>query len=522
MKENLITNNHFDYATKIMKIIGFQSISDFETSIYYTKLKEQEINICLKISKTIDEFKKLFPLNEFDLRRIKYKFENINQIVGFIKKLTSYLAIPLNITRINNSTILRLIQSKYFLYNNYINSMNNRDTTIMITNFKKTIDEIKNNEKIETKIENKEIKNKEIENKEIENKEIENKEIKTKIEKESTETEINKKHVKSSQVLKFKKALSFEKEFIVESCFSLSYFRDFKWVNWIKVAIFSDGDVDKLNDGCKIELLLGGSIVSRHKIDQSTLFEDNYFKIPVDFFNNHFYMYHFFEIKIFSNKRDQMFKIIVNGNDFTKKLPKSYLENKMAIECDHDLKYCGGQTIDSSLYGFGCRIMSGLTGFCSREFELWDDAKKNFEEYVKNGDVIYNKSSLLLKRKNDDKIEPRIYYDYLLKNNLLINYDYVAIYDYSIIHYLYIEEENDENSVIYYSNPYYNFHINFLSIISHVDNDVKIETVPDTENKYVNKPFVKVILKSNKIKDYLKIEVMVELYYSDKYWQSYS
>ena len=88
MKENLITNDHFNYATKIMKIIGFKSISDFDTLIYYNKLKIQEINICSKISTTIDEFKKLFPLNEFDLRRIKYKFENINQVIGIIKKLT--------------------------------------------------------------------------------------------------------------------------------------------------------------------------------------------------------------------------------------------------------------------------------------------------------------------------------------------------------------------------------------------------------------------------------------------------
>ena len=519
MKENLITNEHFNYATKIMKIMGFNSISDFDTLIYYDKLKIQEVNICSKISTTMDEFKKLFPLNEFDLRRIKYKFENINQVIGFVKKLSLYLAIPLNTTRTNNSTVMRLIQSKYFLYNNYINSMNMRDTATIETILIKSIDEIKNND-INNKIE------------------IENKET-----------------VKSSQVLKFKKANPIEEEFLVGSYFGLSCFRVFKWINWIKIAVYSNGTVNKLKEDSDIILTLGGSNLERYKIDQSVLFEDEYFKIPIDFFNNHFYIHHDLQIMILSGG-STMFKIIINGNDFTKKLPKSYLENKIIIECDHDSKYCINDEDNNDICLFTWKIMHGFAGSTHTkkpsiaDLTNWKIIKKKFDEYKENGkvinvenDFVELKSTLFLKKDCDDEIKSGEYYNYLLYNNLLKNYEKFVIHDYINIKYLYIEEETNENSIIYYSIPYSDFdnlHYNniqicFLSLIrphdnlckiEQINNDekrhsssfynnlCKIEQINNNEKRHSNSPFVKATVKTEKINDFLEIKIMVVIYFT--------
>jgi hypothetical protein len=210
------------------------------------------------------------------------------------------------------------------------------------------------------------------------------------------EVEINKEPVKSSQVLKFKKLLPFEQEFIVNSSFLLTYFRDFKWVNWIKIAVFSNELVNKLTNGTDIVLLLGGSVLERYTINQSTLFEDEYFKIPVDFFNNHFYIFHDFKINILSD--DMMFKIIINGNDFTKKLPKAYLENKMIIECDHDPKYFINDINNIDVCLFTWRIMHGLTGSTKMkkpsidDLISWNMIENKFNEYKKNGKVINTNS----------------------------------------------------------------------------------------------------------------------------------
>lgn len=124
MKDKTITYAHFDFANDQIKILGFKNLSDFETKIQYTKLKSEQKYICNKINLSVELFKKIFPQEGFDLRKINYSFDNIDQVLGFIKKLFGFLSIQYNYSRIKGIPTLRLIQPNN-LYNNYIMNLRN-------------------------------------------------------------------------------------------------------------------------------------------------------------------------------------------------------------------------------------------------------------------------------------------------------------------------------------------------------------------------------------------------------------
>jgi hypothetical protein len=122
MKDKTITKNHYDYTNNVVIILGFKNLADFSTNISYTILKKNQEYICLKINETLDVFKKLFPQEKFDLRKINYTFKNINQVIGFVKKLFNHMCIPLDYYRFKEIPTMRLIQPNN-LYNNYILNM---------------------------------------------------------------------------------------------------------------------------------------------------------------------------------------------------------------------------------------------------------------------------------------------------------------------------------------------------------------------------------------------------------------
>lgn len=124
MKDKTITIAHFEYVNEQIKILGFKNLADFETKISYPILKQEQKYICEQINLTIEWFKKLFPQEGFDLRKINYSFENIDQVLGFIKKLFSYLSIKYDYSRIKGIPTLRLIQPNN-LYSNYIMNLRN-------------------------------------------------------------------------------------------------------------------------------------------------------------------------------------------------------------------------------------------------------------------------------------------------------------------------------------------------------------------------------------------------------------
>lgn len=117
-----ITEEHYEYANNMVKIFGFNNLADYKSRVSYSKLKTNSENISKKLNDTMDKFKKLFPLKEFDLARINYYFETIEQLYSFFKKLLDYLFIPYYIFREKGSVYLRLIQQNN-LYISYIQKM---------------------------------------------------------------------------------------------------------------------------------------------------------------------------------------------------------------------------------------------------------------------------------------------------------------------------------------------------------------------------------------------------------------
>jgi hypothetical protein len=124
MKDKTIKDVHFEYVNELVKMLGFRNLADFESAIPYNILKTDQEKICLEFNKTINEFKKLFPQEGFDLRKINYSFENIDQIIGFVKKLFNYLGITWDYSRKNGIPTLRLIPPNN-LYNKYIMNLRN-------------------------------------------------------------------------------------------------------------------------------------------------------------------------------------------------------------------------------------------------------------------------------------------------------------------------------------------------------------------------------------------------------------
>ena len=123
MRDRIITESHFNYANKFVKILGFDGLTDWGKQIPYANLKTSQDQICVALNKTLDIFKALFPQDSFNLRKIHYKFENIDQVLGFFKKVMSWLSIPYEMVRLRGAFYLRLIQQKTSLYNEYISRM---------------------------------------------------------------------------------------------------------------------------------------------------------------------------------------------------------------------------------------------------------------------------------------------------------------------------------------------------------------------------------------------------------------
>ena len=113
MKNKILKREHFEYLDKIVQVLGFKNLADYDTCITYEILKTLQNTICNDINSTLSTFKQLFPLDDFDLRKIKYKFENIDQVIGFVKKLFFYLNVPIEYT---NKTMRLIPQNKLFMF----------------------------------------------------------------------------------------------------------------------------------------------------------------------------------------------------------------------------------------------------------------------------------------------------------------------------------------------------------------------------------------------------------------------
>jgi hypothetical protein len=114
-----ITKEHYDYVNTIVKIFGFNNLADYMTVISYEKIKKNTKEITVQLSITMNKFKLLFSLKEFDLARIDYKFETVEHCYAFFKKILEYLFVPYYTFREKGKQYVRLIQQNN-LYRQYI------------------------------------------------------------------------------------------------------------------------------------------------------------------------------------------------------------------------------------------------------------------------------------------------------------------------------------------------------------------------------------------------------------------
>lgn len=332
-----ITNIHMNYVNDIIIIMGFKNLSDYEHVVAYSILKTSSKKICSKINETMTEFKKIFPQNEFNLRKYNYKFENIDQIIGFVKKLFMYLNIPLDYSRSKKDKILRLIPVNSICYKYIMNLRENPQNCAKISEK----DIVLKNSDDEKKISDKVLINTLISpwfNSTIEPDTIKNTDV---IESKSTDVIESKSiDMNFSDILKYKKK-DFTKTYLTESFLRISSFRNvFEYISWIKISKFVKGTRYRLGIGTKLSLQIGGVEYLNHMITEDSKFIDNYYTFPVDFPNGTFYKYHEINLRIKSGTdyTEDTYKLIISGSTFNSKMPKNIIENNNII-FDHDSKW---------------------------------------------------------------------------------------------------------------------------------------------------------------------------------------
>lgn len=119
------------YTDNLLKLIGFNNIADYDTTIYTGELDNNTIT---NINNTMETFKKTFPTKNFNLSKINYQMNTTTQIFAFVKNCLDHISQPYESIRINNKNHLRLkpqnkLLSYYINMNNYtdIRQPNNTD-----------------------------------------------------------------------------------------------------------------------------------------------------------------------------------------------------------------------------------------------------------------------------------------------------------------------------------------------------------------------------------------------------------
>lgn len=313
MKNKLIKNIHFDYVNEMIKILGFYNLADFETCVIYSELKLNQKTICEKYTQSLELFKKIFPQEGFDLRKINYCFENIDQVIAFIKKLFLYLGINYSYTRKNKNIVLRLIQPNN-IYNKYIMNLRN----IPQNNYFTTIDEKLNesNKSIEISKSNNYAKFDDTNN-------------------ETNQFQNNKLRFTPMVELMCNFKNSFEKNYIFNKILSLGCIKSFDYFNWIRIRNINGS---KLQIGTIVYLEIGGNVYLKKIIDETTKFDEyNYYKYEIDFPSNIFYQYHEIKLRVGSNNSNNNFQALINGCQLKSNVPKSLFEHNISFE--HEVKW---------------------------------------------------------------------------------------------------------------------------------------------------------------------------------------
>lgn len=368
MKDKIIKVVHFDYANQLVKILGFVNLADYETILFYNNLKTTQDKICQEFTKTLQLFKKIFPQEGFDLRKINYSFDNIDQVMAFIKKIFGYLGITYIYERKNGIPTLRLIPPNN-LYKNYIMKLRN----------------IPQNEDIYISQEKNEVK--------------EVKDYKTEIIEPTS----------MKYLLNYLKK-PFEKKYTVMPFVRLSSLDLFDYFKWIGIKMHNG---HKLPINTNIKLEIGGSVFLEKNINNLTQFDDlNYYKFDIDFSNNLLFKYQEMCLTIKTNKniKPNLFDIIICGNGFKSTVPKTNFSPPY-IKFDHDSKwYIEGEFYTMSMANMVRRI---YTNDLPKKIDCVD----TFKKFKKNNQVqISNIQFLCEENNNENNNEPLIFIDDIIPN----------------------------------------------------------------------------------------------------------
>jgi|SaaInlStandDraft_4_1057021.scaffolds.fasta_scaffold14118_2 hypothetical protein len=286
MPKTIINDLHYDYANNITKLLGFDNLIDYAKTVKYADL-DQEI-VCTEFTKTVEEFKILFPLTKFDLRKHNYIFSTIDQATGFWKKILLYLDIPMEKVRVSGKACFRLLPLNNKKYIDYINKMSeNPQNSIM----------------------------------------SENDDIST--------------YTKFSTILEKYSKNTITESYIVPTTFLTDFFTRFFYFTNIKIAVYNEdtNSVEPLPLNTSIKFKIGGDYVMplSDEITELTTFDNNYLSKDINLPNNQFFKNHCLQVSIGSNSlSDKLYQIHVTGNYF-KNIPQSLCDSPIIY--DHDCKY---------------------------------------------------------------------------------------------------------------------------------------------------------------------------------------
>lgn len=414
MKDKTITDEHFDYTNELVKILGFNSLCDFETSISYDLMKKNQNDICNKFTNSLCEFKKLFSQEGFELRKISYKFENIDQVIGFLKKLFCYLSIGFDYSRVRGVRVMRLIQPNN-LYNNYIIKMRKNPQNLNLCEKKS--------------IEDNSVENLVVQDDLAEDSMSDVQSIKLFLENipESTLTEGNVIYNTQSmkKILEKLVKINVSKKNIVKKRTEISYID----VDWIENITLSKFNKTNITIGTTLSLIIGNNEIIIYTFDKDTPKQ----KINVCFPNNFIYPHTQVKLCVLNDMIEKEdFTCVENLSDefdFVMEIDGFNIANKEIfghgneydiikniIEFDHNELYsCKKYDIKASNGSLKIKIGDEKLQTTNDINDINDTNDVNCTNNVNSGNIYYMSNIIKYLKKPFEK-------KYIVGNNLLLNH----------------------------------------------------------------------------------------------------
>ncbi len=123
-----------EFMDKIMlPIYNIKSLVDYDKSISLVELNKTN-NLLINLNNILPNFKKTFPVKDFNLHKTNNKIESVTQSLSVLKKALFIASVPHECITKHGVTYLRLLSQNNILYN-YINKMSEiRDNNIVKSN----------------------------------------------------------------------------------------------------------------------------------------------------------------------------------------------------------------------------------------------------------------------------------------------------------------------------------------------------------------------------------------------------